>query len=84
MIEYEDYKIKYELFCVYCERFSGVGYSIKNHILKNETKNLFYPIMQVIPISFLLGHSGGEQSLGETKYIIGDSYTVWATTFGIN
>jgi len=22
--EYEDYKIKYELFCVYCERFSGV------------------------------------------------------------
>ena len=33
------------------------------------------------------GHSGGEQCLGETKYIIGDSYTVgkvWATTFGIN
>ena len=32
-------------------------------------------------------HSGGEQSLGETKYIIGDSYTVgkvWASTFGIN
>ena len=32
-------------------------------------------------------HSGGEWSLGETKYIIGDSYTVakvWATTFGIN
>jgi len=24
LIEYEDYKIKYELFCVYCERFSGV------------------------------------------------------------
>ena len=32
-------------------------------------------------------HSGGEWSLGETKYIIGDSYTVgkvWATTFRIN
>ena len=32
-------------------------------------------------------HSGGEQSLGETKYIIGNSYTVgkvWASTFGIN
>ena len=31
-------------------------------------------------------HSGGEQCLGETKYIIGDSYTVgkvWATTLGI-
>jgi len=24
LIEYEDHKIKYELFCVYCERFSGV------------------------------------------------------------
>ena len=29
LIENEDYKIKYELFCVYCERFSGVRYSIK-------------------------------------------------------
>ena len=32
-------------------------------------------------------HSGGERSLGETKYIIGDSFTVgkvWASTFGIN
>ena len=32
-------------------------------------------------------HSGGEWSLGETKYTIGDSYTVgkvWATTFRIN
>ena len=32
-------------------------------------------------------HSGGERSLGETKYIIGDSYTVGkvrAGTFGIN
>ena len=32
-------------------------------------------------------NSGGEQSLGETKYIIGNSYTVgkvWASTFGIN
>ena len=31
--------------------------------------------------------SGGERCLGETKYIIGDSYTVgkvWATTFRIN
>jgi len=24
LLEYEDYKIKYELFCVYCERFSGL------------------------------------------------------------
>jgi len=24
LIDYEDHKIKYELFCVYCERFSGV------------------------------------------------------------
>ena len=32
-------------------------------------------------------HSGGEQSLGKTKYIIGNSYTVgkvWASTVGIN
>ena len=32
-------------------------------------------------------HSGGERSLGETKYIIGDSYTVekvWASAFVIN
>ena len=36
LIEYEDYKIKYELFCVYCERFSGVRHLIKNHILTNE------------------------------------------------
>ena len=55
LIEYEDYKIKYELFCVYCERFSGVRNSIKNRILKNETKNLSFPILQHIPISFLLG-----------------------------
>ena len=35
----------------------------------------------------LAAHSGGEQSLGKTKYIIGNSYTVgkvWASTFGIN
>ena len=39
---------------------------------------------QVMTLSI---HSGGERSLGETKYIIGDSYTVgkvWASTFGIN
>ena len=36
---------------------------------------------------YLNTHSGGEQSLGESKYIIGDPYTVgkvWASTFGIN
>ena len=36
-------------------------------------------------IETITGHSGGKQSLGETKYIIGDSYTlgqVWASTFG--
>ena len=35
----------------------------------------------------IIGHSGGERSLGETKYIIGDSYTVekvWASAFVIN
>ena len=35
----------------------------------------------------MCGHSGGERSLGETKYIIGDSYTVgkvWASTFSTN
>ena len=36
LIDYEDHKIKYELFCVYCERFSGVKYSIENNVLKKE------------------------------------------------
>ena len=48
------------------------------------------PLMHGYPGNFVtldMLHSGGEWCLGETKYIIGDSYTigkVWATTFGIN
>ena len=56
------------------------GWSLKEYFLSL----LHYLDCAVVTFA---DHSGGEQSLGETKYIIGDSYTVgnvWASTFGIN
>ena len=47
----------------------------------------FFAVQTRVWDSSISTHSGGEWSLGETKYIIGDSYTVgkvWASTFGIN
>ena len=47
--EYEEHKIRYELFCVYCERFSGVRHINMSMVYGYEK------YLQLVPISFLLG-----------------------------
>ena len=62
LVEYEEHKIKYELFCVYCERFSRVmkiinRISYKYKYITFHTSEIIMkgPFPQIIPIAFLLG-----------------------------